>query len=41
VALLFVVTLFGAPFSSARAAIFPDVLGGDMYVMGTAVTVTT
>ena len=41
VALLFVVTLFGAPFYSARAAIFPDVLGGDMYVMGTAVTVTT
>jgi predicted MFS family arabinose efflux permease len=41
VALLFVVTLAGAPFSSARAAIFPDVLSGEMYVMGTAVTVTT
>jgi predicted MFS family arabinose efflux permease len=41
VALLFVVTLSGAPFNSARAAIFPDVLSGDMYVMGTAVTVTT
>jgi MFS family permease len=41
VALLFVVTLTGAPFSSARAAIFPDVLSGDRYVMGTAVTVTT
>ena len=41
VALLFVVTLSGAPFNSARAAIFPDVLSGEMYVMGTAVTVTT
>ncbi len=41
VALLFVVTLTGAPFNSARAAIFPDVLTGDAYVMGTAVTVTT
>ena len=41
VALLFVVTLAGAPFNSARAAIFPDVLSGDRYVMGTAVTVTT
>ena len=41
VALLFVVTLVGAPFSSARAAIFPDVLSGDRYVMGTAVTLTT
>jgi MFS family permease len=41
VALLFVVTLTGAPFNSARAAIFPDVLSGDSYVLGTAVTVTT
>jgi len=41
VALLFVVTLAGAPFVSARAAVFPDVLTGDMYVMGTAVTLTT
>jgi MFS family permease len=41
VVLLFVVTLTGAPFTSARAAIFPDVLSGDAYVMGTAVTVTT
>jgi MFS family permease len=41
VALLFVVTLTEAPFSSARAAIFPDVLSGDAYVMGTAVTLTT
>jgi hypothetical protein len=41
VALLFVVTLVGAPFTSARAAIYPDVLAGDRYVMGTAVTLTT
>jgi MFS family permease len=41
VALLFVVTLAGAPFNSARAAIFPDVLSGDQYVVGTAVTATT
>ena len=41
VALLFVVTLIGAPFTSARAAIFPDVLTGDRYVVGTAVTLTT
>ncbi len=41
VALLFVVTLVGAPFTSARAAIYPDVLSGDSYVMGTAVTLTT
>jgi len=41
VVLLFLVTLVGAPFSSARAAIYPDVLDGDRYVMGTAVTLTT
>jgi len=41
VALLFVVTLTEAPFASARAAIFPDVLRGDRYVLGTAVTLTT
>jgi len=41
VALLFLVTLVGAPFTSARAAIYPDVLEGDTYVMGTAVTLTT
>jgi MFS family permease len=41
VALLFVVTLVGAPFTSARAAVYPDVLDGDAYVMGTAVTLTT
>lgn len=41
VTLLFLVTLAGAPFTSARAAIFPDVLAGERYVMGTAVTLTT
>jgi MFS family permease len=41
VALLFLVTLVGAPFTSARAAVYPDVLAGERYVMGTAVTVTT
>jgi len=41
VALLFVVTLAGAPFLAARAAVYPDVLTGDKYVMGTAVSLTT
>ena len=41
VTLLFIVTLVGTPFTSARAAIYPDVLDGDKYVMGTAVTLTT
>jgi MFS family permease len=41
VALLFVVTFAGAPFTSARAALYPDVLTGDSYALGTAVTLTT
>jgi predicted MFS family arabinose efflux permease len=41
VALLFVVTLAGAPFLAARAAVYPDVLTGDSYVIGTAVSLTT
>ncbi len=41
VVLLFVVTLIGAPFLSARAALYPDILTGDLYVLGTAVTMTT
>jgi len=41
VALLFVVTFVGAPFTSARAALYPDVLTGDSYLLGTAVTLTT
>jgi predicted MFS family arabinose efflux permease len=39
--LLFLVTMVGAPFSSARAAVYPDVLSGDLYVLGTAITLTT
>lgn len=41
IVLLFLVTLIGAPFQSARSATIPDVLGGDRYVLGTAVTLTT
>jgi MFS family permease len=41
VALLFVVTLAGAPFSAARAAIYPDVLDGEKYVLGIAIGLTT
>jgi len=41
VALLFAVTMAGAPFTSARAAIYPEVLRGDLFVLGTAVTLTT
>lgn len=40
IGLLCVVTAIGAPFGSARAAIFPDVLGKD-YPLGMAVTMTT
>lgn len=35
------VTMIGAPFSAARAALYPDILTGDLYVLGTAVTLTT
>jgi hypothetical protein len=41
VALLFVTTMFAPPFESARAAITPDILHGDRYVLGTAVVQTT
>lgn len=41
VLLLFLVTMVSAPFSSARAALYPDILAGDRYVMGTALTQTT
>jgi MFS family permease len=41
VVLLFAVTMTGVPFTSARAAIYPDVLEGDLYVLGTATTLTT
>jgi predicted MFS family arabinose efflux permease len=35
------VTLISAPFTSARAALYPDILAGDRYVVGTAITLTT
>ena len=41
VVLLFAVTMAGAPFISARAAVYPDILSGDRYVLGTAITLTT
>jgi hypothetical protein len=39
--LLFVVTLLDSPFKSGRAALVADILHGDQYVLGTAVTQTT
>jgi len=41
IVLLAVVTMVGALFQAARAANMPDVLPGDHYVLGTAVTITT
>jgi len=41
VGLLVVVTLISAPFASARAALYPDILDGDRYVVGSAITLTT
>ncbi|MBO0810276.1 MAG: MFS transporter, partial [Actinobacteria bacterium] len=41
VCLLFAVTLVGAPFTAARAALYPDILTGDSYVLGSAVSLTT
>jgi predicted MFS family arabinose efflux permease len=41
VCLLALVATISAPFTSARAAIYPDILAGDLYVLGTAVTATT
>ncbi len=41
VILLFTVTLIGTPFTAARAAVYPDILSGDRYVLGNAVTMTT
>ncbi|MFF5264261.1 MFS transporter [Actinomadura viridis] len=37
-ALVFLTVLMGAPFSAARAAVLPDVLSGDRYVAGSAIT---
>jgi MFS family permease len=39
--LLFAVTMVGAVFLAARAATYPEILDGDRYAMGTAVTMTT
>jgi predicted MFS family arabinose efflux permease len=41
IGLLILVTLISAPFTSARAALYPDILAGDRYVVGTAVTLIT
>jgi predicted MFS family arabinose efflux permease len=41
VALLFAATCCAPPFESARAAIIPDILPGDRYVVGTTVLQTT
>jgi predicted MFS family arabinose efflux permease len=41
VALLFATTMFTPPFESARAAVTPDILPGELYVLGAAVTQTT
>ncbi|MGO9079788.1 MAG: MFS transporter [Streptosporangiaceae bacterium] len=38
IALLFTVTLLDSPFKAARSALLPDILAGDRYVLGTAVT---
>jgi MFS family permease len=40
VALLFVVTLLDSPFKAARSATLPDVLPGELYVLGVAVSQT-
>lgn len=41
IVLLFVITLLDSPFRSARAALMPDILAGDLYVLGTAAMQTT
>ena len=41
VVLLFATTMFTPPFESARAAVTADILQGERYVLGTAVTQTT
>jgi predicted MFS family arabinose efflux permease len=40
IVLLYAVTTIGAPFTSARAALYPEVLGEARYPLGTAVTMT-
>jgi hypothetical protein len=41
IVLLIAVTMVGALFLAARSAIYPDILHGDQYVLGVAVTMTT
>ena len=41
VGLLFAVTMISTPFTSARSAMYPDILPGDSFALGTAVTMTT
>ncbi len=41
IVLLFLVTMVGAVFLAARAATYPEILDGDRYALGTAVTMTT
>jgi MFS family permease len=38
IALLFLLTLISAPFTAARAALYRDILAGDRYVAGIAIT---
>jgi Transmembrane secretion effector len=40
IGLLFLLTLISAPFASARAALYRDILAGDRYVAGIAITLT-
>jgi MFS family permease len=41
VILLFAVTMLGTPFTSARSASYADILAGDRFVLGNAITLTT
>jgi predicted MFS family arabinose efflux permease len=41
VALLFAVTMLSAPFGAARTALYPEILAGERYAVGTAVSLTT
>jgi hypothetical protein len=41
VGLLFTVTMISTPFTSARSGMYPDILPGDLFALGTAVTMTT
>jgi MFS family permease len=41
IVLLFAVTMIGALFTAAKSAIYPEILQGDLYPVGTAVTLAT